>query len=77
MRRKLYGNTVEPSCGVCENGRHSADGTAVLCPRRGVVPLSYRCRHFRYSPLRRTPSRIPSVESFSPDMFTLNDKPDE
>lgn len=71
MRRKLYGNNIQPSCELCENGRPSSDGTAILCLRKGVVPLYYRCRRFRYTPLRRSPNRIPTVQSFSPDAFTL------
>ena len=39
MRRKLYGNTISPACEVCAYGRRSSDGNAVLCSRKGVMPL--------------------------------------
>lgn len=39
MKRKLYGNNIQPSCEHCANGKRSSDGKAVLCTRRGVMPL--------------------------------------
>lgn len=55
MRKKLYGNTVQPSCEHCAHGRKSFDGNAVLCDRKGVMPLYHHCRKFRYDPLKRIP----------------------
>ncbi len=75
MRRKLYGNTVEPACAHCRHGKRTADGRAVLCPHKGVVPLYHRCRRYVYDPLRRIPSpppAPPAAASFSEEDFRLD-----
>lgn len=71
MRQKLYGNHIDPACEVCQHGRRSADGRAVLCARKGVVPLYYHCRKFQYDPLKRDPPRRPKRPSHTADEFTL------
>ena len=53
MRQKLYGNNIQPACELCANGRRSLDGKAVLCTKKGVMPLYHHCRRFAYDPLRR------------------------
>ncbi len=72
MRRKLYGNNIEPACEVCACGRRASDGNAVLCSRKGVMPLYHHCRHFDYDPLRRIPSRPMGPGKFDEDDFKLD-----
>ena len=71
MQRKLYGNQIEPACRWCEIGTLSADGRAVHCPRKGVVPLYHHCRRFIYTPLKREPAGAPARPSFLPEEFSL------
>lgn len=60
------------ACGVCEIGSPSFDGSAVLCPRRGIMAPDDCCRRFVYDPLKRSPQPAPTVaDDFSPDDFTL------
>ncbi len=72
MRRKLYGNAVTPACGICSHGRRSMDGEVILCLHRGVVDPAYRCRKFRYDPLRRVPYAQPTLNTYSEDEFKLD-----
>lgn len=71
MQRKLYGNKIEPACKWCEIGTLSADGRAVHCPRKGVVPLYHHCRKFIYTPLKRDPLVRERTASFLPEDFSL------
>lgn len=71
MRRKLYGNNIQPSCEYCEHGKQSSDGKAVLCPHKGVMPLYHHCRKFLYDPLKRTPSKLPELGHFAPEEFSI------
>ena len=71
MRKKLYGNTVQPSCEHCAHGRKSFDGKAVLCDRKGVMPLYHHCRKFRYDPLKRIPFRQPRLGSYTEEDFRI------
>lgn len=72
MRQKLYGNHIEPACAHCRGGKRTADGRAVLCPRKGVVPLYHRCRHYEYDPLRRIPASQPVPKTYTEDDFRLD-----
>lgn len=72
MKRKLYGEAVEPACEYCAHGRPSKDGKSILCERHGVLPPDYRCRRFRYDPLKRKPRPAPELPRFSPEDFSLD-----
>lgn len=71
MKRKLYGNTVTPTCELCAHGRRAADGKVILCVYKGVTELSDHCRKFSYDPLRRVPFRQPDLKTFSQEDFSL------
>ena len=71
MKRKLYGNSIQPSCELCAVGRRSSDGKAVLCPKKGVMPLYHHCRRFTYDPLNRVPYRHPALKAFKEEEFQL------
>ena len=71
MRRKLYGNNIQPSCEYCAHARRAADGRVMLCRKRGIVPLYHHCRRFVYDPLKRIPYRQPALEKFQPEDFKL------
>ncbi len=74
MRQKLYGNRIEPACAYCRHGKRTADGRAILCLRKGVVPLYHRCRRYEYDPLRRIPSVRPAAPptTYTEDDFRLD-----
>ena len=59
----LFQKNIEPRCAYCDRGAQ-LDGETVLCPKRGVVPLSGSCRSFRYDPLKRVPP-APAAPDFS------------
>ena len=71
MRKKLYGNTVQPSCEHCAHGRKSFDGNAELCARKGVMPQYHHSRKFRYDPLKRIPLRQPRLGSYTEEDFRI------
>ena len=71
MRRKLYGNNIQPCCEYCTYARRATDGRVMLCPRRGIVPLYHKCRKFKYDPLKRIPFRQPPLQKYQPEDFKL------
>ena len=71
MRRKLYGNNIEATCEFCVYGRRSSDGKAVLCPKKGVMPLYHHCRKFAYDPLKRIPKRPPDISKYQEADFEI------
>lgn len=48
-------------CAFCEKATPLAGDEYVLCAKKGVVSLTYKCRRFRYDPLKRIPKRAPSL----------------
>lgn len=71
MRRKLYGNNIPATCEHCLHGRRSSDHKAVLCSKKGVMPLYHHCRKFVYDPLKRIPFRQPKLQEYSEEDFQL------
>ena len=71
MRKKLYGNRIQPTCEICLYGRRSSDGGVILCTFRGIKQLYSHCRRFSYDPLKRVPFRQPKVEEFTPEDFSI------
>ncbi len=71
MRRKLYGNQIQPACALCAYGKRSSDGKAVLCTKKGVMPLYHHCRHFSYDPIKRIPFRQPPLAHYEQEDFAL------
>ena len=71
MRQKLYGNNIQPACELCANGRRSLDGKAVLCTKKGVMPLYHHCRRFAYDPLKRVPFRQPALNRHEEEEFRI------
>ena len=69
MRKKLYGNDIEPRCGYCANGRAAADGQSFMCAHKGYVDPFGSCRRFRYDPLKR----IPETPRKNPKRYSTDD----
>lgn len=61
-----------PPARYAPTGRRSSDGNAVLCSRKGVMPLYHHCRRFEYDPLRRIPTRPKGPGKFDEDDFRLD-----
>ncbi len=73
MKNKDYiSNEYPRSCRFCEKGRPSFDGSAVLCPRRGILSPDDCCKKYVYDPLKRKPPvASPKTSGLSPEDFTL------
>ncbi len=65
-------HNVQATCEYCMYGRRSSDGKAILCPKRGVMPLYHHCRKYIYDPLRRIPSVQPVLEKLSKEDFDID-----
>lgn len=71
MKKRLFGNSIEPCCFYCENGRPAPDKVMILCKKYGPVSPHYKCRKFVYDPLKRVPKRQPKLPSFTAEDFTI------
>lgn len=61
-KAKLFGNEVEANCAYCA---HASGKDCVLGSK------DRPCGHFRYDPLKRTPSVSPVLKHYDPDEFKL------
>ena len=68
----LYGKDIVPSCGLCERGTPLSGGEEVLCPKNGVVACGYRCRRFKYDPLKREPRPRLTLPKFDQKDFSID-----
>ena len=71
MKFRLFSAQIEPSCSYCAHGRHTCDGNAILCKKRGVVTTGFSCNKFVYNPLKRNPR-----PAMLPEGFYTHDKSD-
>lgn len=65
MKKKYFGNDIEPSCAYCTFGNRSKEGNKVLCEKTGLVDSDYSCKKFIYDPIKRIPKKqleIPNQE---------------
>ncbi len=71
MRKKLFGNHIEPNCEYCANSVESNGRQA--CRYRLTPGKDGSCRKFSYDPLRRTPVALPPLPAidFDEDEFKL------
>ncbi len=69
MNSKYFNNNISPACEYCEYGRDSND--MVLCKLKGVVSPYFRCKKFKYSPVRREPKPMPTPPKRDPSEFSL------
>lgn len=58
-------------CANCAHGRHTPQGDAVLCEKKGVKATDSCCRQFKYDPLNRIPSKPLALSEHSPEEFQL------
>ena len=71
MSKKVLGKNIEPKCEFCLYAVTAADGTSVLCEKKGVRAFNDACKKFEYDPLKRTPNRPAEPMSFSEFDFQL------
>ncbi len=72
FHKPMYGATIAPACEYCAWGRRASDPRMILCEKCGIVSPYYKCKKFRYDPLRRVPKRPPKLPAFSPEDFSLD-----
>lgn len=58
-------------CAICAFGKKSADSEMILCYKKGVLDPSYKCRSFKYDPLKRVPKRMPDLPTYSAEDFKI------
>ena len=61
-KSKYFNNKIPPACEYCEYGKDADNYEMVLCRLRGIVSPYYKCRRFRYSPIRRKPKNMPTLQ---------------
>lgn len=58
----LFRKDMDPRCAYCRRGSQINE-REVACLKKGVVPVEYHCRAFRYDPLKRVPPRPVSLDT--------------
>lgn len=72
MKKKLINaKNYAPACINCLNGKQTPDGTMIMCSKKGLTAPDFKCRSYKYDPLKRTPRKAPEPESVDPADFEL------
>ena len=59
----LFRKKTPRSCSYCLHGT-ALDEDQILCIKKGVMPITGKCRKFRYDPCKRIPPK-PKAPDFS------------
>ena len=57
----LFRKKMTRACSYCIHGTQ-IDDEQILCVKRGVVPVSGKCRRFHYDPCKRTPPKVKALD---------------
>ena len=71
MSKKILGKDIEPKCEICALAITAADGSCILCKKKGVCDFDDVCKKFVYDPLKRTPRRPAELVAFTDLDFHL------
>lgn len=63
---------IEVFCKYCEHASPIVSEDKMVCPKYGVVSADYKCRRFRYDPLKRSPRRA-VIETAGLDFPCIDD----
>lgn len=68
----LFRKKIQKSCCYCAYGAKIGDD-AILCSKKGIMPIFKHCRKFEYDPCKRIPvkAKAPDFEKYSMEDFTL------
>ena len=58
----LFRKDIEPRCVYCQWGQQLNE-REVACVKKGVVPVEFSCRSFRYDPMKRVPPRPATLDT--------------
>ena len=68
MKKRLFGNTIAPSCAYCEHS--GKEGDSQYCTVNKTLKNG-KCRKFKYNPIMREPKGMAPLKSFSKEDFSL------
>lgn len=72
MKQKMIDKKKYTSkCANCFFGRTPKDRTVVLCEKKGIVEPDASCRHYKYDPLKRVPSKVVIDNSYTKEDFEI------
>ena len=58
----LFRKDSDPRCVYCQWGQQLNE-REVACVKKGVVPVEFSCRSFRYDPMKRVPPRPATLDT--------------
>lgn len=68
-KKKLFGNSITPSCEYCRNVIKSANGE-LIC-QNGMQSLEKVCKKYIYDPLKREPKATPNLPRYNAEDFKI------
>lgn len=68
----IFRRKIQKSCSYCAYGTKISDD-AILCTKRGLMPIYKSCHKFTYDPCKRIPVKAKAVDfdKYSSEDFTL------
>jgi len=67
----MFNNEISPCCEYCQSSRATASPDRLLCSKKGVVPLDFKCKNYKYNPTKRVPKVKPPLPVFDKSDFEI------
>ena len=74
--KKQTDENYSPSCCFCAHASQLADTEVFLCTKHGAVNGSFRCRSYKFDPLKPSPRKSPVLPDFDVSDFNLDSQDD-
>lgn len=71
MSKNVFNKKLPKYCEYCINGICSEFSDEVFCVKKGVTDKKDYCRHYKYDPLKRQPSKAKISTDYTKEDFLL------
>ncbi len=71
MAEKAFNKKLPRRCEYCVHGNLSEFSNEVLCKKKGITTAQDYCRHYKYDPLKREPTRAKVADNYKSEDFLL------
>ena len=71
VKEMMFNKEILPCCEYCQFSRTTAAADRLLCRKKGVVPVDYKCKAYEYNPAKRAPRVKPALTVYDKKDFEI------
>lgn len=71
MKVTLFDKDITPYCTYCEHFTQGGENRVAICAKHGTLEEFEPCKSFLYAPLKRTPTAMAPLPTYSKEDFSF------